>query len=80
MTIPFMNINPQKEIFHNYDFSVYTASSPPYGRTVFSSRVGRSDFCFCFSFVGAKITLKYHIITKILEKSDDFCIYIFEIF
>ena len=26
MAIPFMNINPQKEIFHNYDFSVYTAS------------------------------------------------------
>ena len=25
MTILSMNINPQKEIFHNYDFSVYTA-------------------------------------------------------
>ena len=26
MSIPLMNINPQKNIFHEYDFPVYTAS------------------------------------------------------
>ena len=26
MSMTFMNIIPQKEIFHNYDFPVYTAS------------------------------------------------------